>query len=327
MRLCYKGLILSAALLVFPSLSAVAQTITFDTQGYANGQSVASPVIENGVELHATAGFAIYSLYGNPGLGALPNSYPADLWVVRSDGGAFDLVSLDFNNLAGVFPVKFIGLQVDGTVITQTINSNGNSSIYETLSPTGFTDLLTLGIHDAYNGQFDNIQTTASAATEPAGMRMMTFDNIGLGPFQSVSTVTQDGVQVTSPHGFNTSVSPTVAVAGVGIGMATYPSYLIISRPGGEPFDFLSIDYNETGSASNPVVFTGTKWVGGTVTETIMSDGNVDTYERMTPTGNFTMLTELRIDMSEAFDNIRIMDSMVLPTEPSTWGKIKSIYK
>lgn len=330
MRLYYKGLTLCAALLLCSSLGA-AQTITFNS--YTDGQYVTPPIVESGVELHSwTPQFLMYASWGYPTTAASPTTSPTDHWVLRSDGNAFDFVSIDWNNFSylGAVPVTFVGIQVDGTIVSQTITSNGDENVVETMAPTGMTDLRTLSIFNAEAGQIDNLVTTASSATPPAGSRTMTFDNMGYTHNQSLGgTIAQDGLQVTVPTlGFTAGATSGWANPGIGVAMTGGPWYILISRTGGQPFDFLSIDCNELNSSwgSKPVTFTGTKWVGGTVTETLMADGNVDNYERIAPTGNFTMLTELKIEFDHIFDNIRVTDSMVLPTEQSTWGKVKSIY-
>lgn len=85
------------------------------------------------------------------------------------------------------------------------------------------------------------------------------------------------------------------------------PDTVTLTRVDGNPFDFISWDFDElnAGIGSRVQTFVGHKVGGGTVTEAFTTDGVWGALETFVPTGDFTGLTSLEVNIRFCrFDNI-----------------------
>ena len=150
----------------------------------------------------------------------------------------------------------------------------------------------------------------------------MTFDVQGFVQNQIVGpTIEEDNIHLTSSSQYYASAS-FHGNPGFGMLPTSAPRVITVTLIGGADFDFGSIDFNESNSAIPPqqIVFTGTKAGGGTVIDTVTSDGTIDNYETMVPSGDFTDLTQINIKIQfGAFDNIVLAPALEIPTV-SQWG-------
>ncbi|QEH31735.1 hypothetical protein OJF2_02000 [Aquisphaera giovannonii] len=163
----------------------------YDSQGYTlvstSGFSARGPGTDS----------ANYTPETAPGSGAVSTSLaafaPGTITLIRDDGGAFNLASIDlarefrFNtpDVGQAYPVvTFTGTRADGTIVTQAFTADQAEFAFATFAfSSDFTDLLSVswdqppftsgtptapapGLH-----QFDNI--TLSTVPEPASLAML----------------------------------------------------------------------------------------------------------------------------------------------------------
>ena len=146
----------------------------------------------------------------------------------------------------------------------------------------------------------------------------MTFDAL-VNNSQHAFPYTENGITLgtLSPNSFFAQ-SGTRAQAGEGILLNGAPTTMVVTFAGAPAFNVNSIAFNdENPNGPQTVTFTGFYAAGGTIVETRVTDGNVNTYEVFNPTGNFSGLSSLRINTAfTVWDNI----SVTPVPEPETYA-------
>ncbi|MBD2678408.1 PEP-CTERM sorting domain-containing protein [Nostoc paludosum FACHB-159] len=135
--------------------------------------------------------FAIFNI-GEPrylGSTALFNDTPNGTIILnKSDGGAFDLLSIDLGELNEPFEsstVTFVGVKADNSTISNTFTLNGVKG-FQTFNFTNFTNIISTSWQqvDPFH-QFDNIvisDSTTTSVPEPTSiLGLLSFAAIGLG--------------------------------------------------------------------------------------------------------------------------------------------------
>lgn len=108
--------------------------------------------------------------------------------LTKSDGGIFDLLSIDLGELNEPFEsstVTFVGVKADNSTISNTFTLNGVKG-FQTFTFTDFTNIISTSWQQVEPfHQFDNIvisDSTTKTVPEPASiLGLLSFATIGLG--------------------------------------------------------------------------------------------------------------------------------------------------
>ena len=131
----------------------------------------------------------------SPGVTALFHHISlGEITLTRSNGGAFDLLSIDLAELPGgdthgqpvrdpPFPLTFTGIRIDGTVVTETVTIDSFLTL-KTYSLTQMNGVISVswfqggGPPDSPTHQFDNLVVSPEATSAPEPHSLALF-NVG----------------------------------------------------------------------------------------------------------------------------------------------------
>jgi MYXO-CTERM domain-containing protein len=174
------------ALMLVSAVSGTAATVTFE--GFGGNSQLSGPTDSDGYTFSSSVSHFHFGngLVGVPsnGTSILLQDRNATITMTQVGGGAFDLLGADFGEdvsfSASATSIRVIGFFVGGGSTSFDVALDGNSSLFETVLLSGFTNLSSatftgLGGSQEPNANgftLDNIQAQASAVPEPSSVAL-----------------------------------------------------------------------------------------------------------------------------------------------------------